>query len=247
MNTDGILCIVPHSKKEAYLKVCEDISKAVKVDVEYTYYKQYIRKDVNNYISILKDSPNNVTYEDLLKNEFLKQKGRYFLTKIQLSKGYYYPIIAKALNKYYVEGVDIETTIKSETDLYLFICSQKVDTSKYLPELHYYDDNWNLCKDKLQKINRWIVTTTGKKFFKSELDDAKVNRLHNKELKNKKITVKDKQNKQIGVEIDHFITIVNKITDDNALNYNINYDFYISLCNDIINMIDPPIKQLSLF
>lgn len=232
-NTDGILSIVKKDQKEKYLEICENMSKLYNIGVEYTYYKKYIRKDINNYLAIT-------------TNNEIKQKGKYFSTKIQLAKGYYYPIIAKALNKYYINNVPIEKTIKEHTDIYDFMCSQKVNTNKYNAEIHKFEDN-EIKSIKLQKINRWIVTKSGGKFLKVEKDVSKENRLKKKIADNKVISQKDKSNKVIGIETENFLTIVNKIEDKPISDYNLDYQFYINLCNEIIDLISPRIVQMSLF
>jgi hypothetical protein len=98
------------------------------IEGEFTNYTKYVRKDINNYLSI--DTKGEI-----------KTKGKYFTTKIQLSKGYYYPIIAKALVDYFVNNIPIETTIKNENNVYLFMCSQKIDTNKFNPEIQYFSNN----------------------------------------------------------------------------------------------------------
>lgn len=233
MNTDGILSLVDVDKKDKYYQICNDLSKEVNVEGEYSYYKEYIRKDVNNYLSID------------LKNK-TKEKGKYFSTEIQLSKGYYYPIIGKALRDYYVNNIPIEKTILEEQNIYMFISSQKVDINKFKAEYHYFKDNSIKIKE-LQKINRWIITNKGGKFLKVEKDEAKLIRLEEKRLKKKKISEADKLNKKIGVEKNYFLEIVNNVSTTNTKDYDLNYDFYIKICNDTINDITPKTKQLALF
>jgi hypothetical protein len=233
MNTDGILCLIKKEEKDRYYDICNLLSKDVNVEGEYSYYKEYIRKDVNNYLSID------------LKNK-TKEKGKYFSREIQLSKGYYYPIIAKALVNFYLNNIPIEKTINEEENIYMFMSSQKVDTNKFNPEFHYFEDN--IVKEKrLQKINRWVITNKGGKFLKIEKDENKYARLKDKELCNKIISDTDKKNKKISVEKNYFLQILNNVKDINPKKYDLNYDFYIKICNDTINDISPKTKQLSLF
>jgi hypothetical protein len=217
LNTDGVLCIVKNSKMDLYYKICNDISKLFNIDVEFTEYKKYIRKDVNNYLSIT------------TKDE-IKQKGKYFSTKIALNKGYYYPVIAKSLNEYYINEIDPLITLKNEKDIYNFMSSQKVNTEKFNAELHYVED-FQIKTKSLQKINRWVVTKKGAKFFKvSKIPDIKTHKI-----------------KKIGIEKNNLVTITNKITDKDISNYNIDYKFYENICNDVINQISPQFTQQKLF
>lgn len=231
LNTDGILCNVKKEQLELYYKICNNISEQVGIEVEFTDYKQYIRRDVNNYLSIT--------------SKETKQKGKYFTTEVALNKGLYYPIIGKALNNWYINNISIEKTINEEKNTYLFMASQKIDLKKFSPELHYYDKNFKLIKEPLQKFNRWLVTNKGGKFLKIEKDEAKAERLKEKEKKKKKITQADLKNKVIGIETDYFVTIVNKF--DSTKDYNINKKFYIDLCYKTINLINPIYIQTSLF
>jgi DNA polymerase elongation subunit (family B) len=233
MNTDGILSYVDVHKKDKYEEICNSISKQVNIEGEYSYYKEYIRKDVNNYLSI-----------DL--NSKTKEKGKYFATEIQLSKGYYYPIIGKALREFYLNNIPIENTILNEPDIYNFMSSQKVDVNKFEAVLQTFENN-EINKQQLQKINRWIVTKKGGKFLKVEKDAAKLQRLQKKKEELKAISIKDRQNKIIGVEVDSFVTILNNVKDTNAKNYDLDYKFYINICNEIINAIEPKVQQLALF
>ena len=68
-----------------------------------------------------------------------------------------------------------------------------------------------------------------------------------KKSKKKKLTVKDLKNKEIGIETKNYMKITNLIEDTSIEQYNINYDFYIKICNEIIDVISPKVKQLSLF
>lgn len=246
INTDGILCIVKTEQNKTYEQICTDIQKYTNIEGEYTNYKLYLRRDVNNFISIYDKADLNDSYEELLKKEHLKQKGKYFTTELALNKGLYYPIVAKCLNNYFIKNISIDDTIKKSTNVYDYMASQKVDTSKFIPEISYYDSGKIITK-KLQKINRWIITNTGVKFIKVETEKAKLERLEKKKNEGKKITNNDLKTKRIGIEVGSLLTIVNKVNDDNIANYKLDYNFYKKICNDTIEMIKPKFIQTSLF
>jgi len=231
INTDGILCLVKKEQEEVYYKICNKISEEVAIEVEYSKYKEYIRRDVNNYLSI----------DD---GDKIKQKGKYFTTEIALNKGYYYPIVAKALNDFYIKQIPIETTILNEKDIYMFMASQKVDTSKFRAELSIFKNNV-IERLQLQKINRWVVTKDGGKFQKVELDLSMAERIKKKEDSKKQLTKTDSTRKKIGVETKSLVTICNKVEDN--IKYNLDYQFYIKLCKDTIELISPAYVQISLF
>ena len=230
LNTDGILCLVEKNQEKLYYSICKTISTEINIDVEYTKYKEYIRRDVNNFMSID-------------ENDKVKQKGKYFTTEIVLNKGYYYPIVAKALNAYYINKTPIEITIQAEKDIYMFMASQKVDTNKFKAELSFYKNN-SRQKKQLHKINRWIVTKDGGKFLKIELDEAITERIENKRKEGKKLTKADLSRKTIGIETQNLVTIINKVENKE---YNLDYKFYINLCYDTIYLITPKFVQISMF
>lgn len=230
INTDGILCLVKKEQIELYKSICDSISEEIKIKGEYTSYKEYIRRDVNNFMSI-----------DL--QDKVKQKGKYFTTEISLNKGYYYPIVAKALNLFYTKNISVEKTIKEEKDIFMFIASQKVDTNKFNAEFHYFDNNiMNI--NYLQKINRWVVTKTGGKFLKVENEFSKTERINKKTLEKKELTKANLKTKIIGIETSSLLTIINKVEDKI---YDLNYNFYIKICKDTIELINPSIIQTTLF
>ncbi len=46
-NTDGLITLVPKVRSELYKNICSEWEKKTNFDLEYTYYKKYIRRDVN--------------------------------------------------------------------------------------------------------------------------------------------------------------------------------------------------------
>jgi hypothetical protein len=206
-NTDGVLCIVNKNKLDLYLKVCKDWENITSLNLEYSYYKKYIRKDVNNYIAI-KD------------NDKIKQKGE-FSTELNLRKGFDKPIISIALYDYFIHNIPIKNTILNHKDIYDFCTSKKID-SKFTNEYHYIE-NREPKIDKLQKIVRFYVSLNGGILYK-----------------------KDEEGKIINYCVGKYVTLFNNyIHFDNFNKYNINYNYYISETQKIIDQIINP--QLTLF
>jgi hypothetical protein len=125
----------------------------------------------------------------------------------------------------------------------MFIASQKVDINKFNAEFHYFENNQVNIK-KLQKINRWIVTKNGGKFLKVENEKSTKERIEKKKEEGKTLSKADLKTKVIGVETDRLLTIVNKIENKG---HDLDYSFYIKVCKDTIELINPSFVQISMF
>jgi hypothetical protein len=127
-NTDGLITLVPENEYDKYISTCENWMKQTNFDLEYTEYKKYVRRDVNNYITI---KPNDSIKE---KGEFLQYE------KIALRQGIDKPIISKALYNFFVDEIPIESTIYNEKDIYAFCTAKRVD-NKFVNEFHTLENN----------------------------------------------------------------------------------------------------------
>lgn len=148
-NTDGITCKVKKNKIDIFRQVCREWERICKVDLEETFYKKYIRRDVNNYICEKQDGS-------------LKFKGR-FSTEINLRAGYDMPIIAIALKQYFIDGIPVEKSIKEHKDIYDFCSSQKMGKQFTA----YYGGK------EVQNSLRYFVSKNGKKLVKIKYDEVK--------------------------------------------------------------------------
>jgi len=145
-NTDGLVTIVPKNKKDLYNKICKDWCDETRFELEFTEYKKYIRKDVNNYISIK-------------TNDKIKVKGD-FIQDMDLEKGVDKPIVSKALYEYFVNGIKPEDTIYSCKNIYKFCTAKKTDEK--FENYRYYIDDYEVKREKLQNTVRFYVTTDSK-------------------------------------------------------------------------------------
>ena len=170
-NTDGIVTIVPKDRKEEYEKICKEWCKYTNFELEYTNYTKYIRRDVNNYITIKEDGS---TKE---KGEFLPPD------KKSLMQGFDKPIVSMALRKYFLEGKDIIDFIKNHDDIYDFCIAKKID-KKFENQYHTLNENREPVIEKLQKSVRYYVSTRGGSLYKySKEDDTFISYCSNKPVK----------------------------------------------------------------
>lgn len=239
-NTDGVTCDLEDSQIPLYNQIVEAWQKEFNYEVEFVDYLKYIRKDVNNYIC---------QYVDKGKVE-AKQKGKYFVTKLDLHKGYYYPVIPAALNKYFLEGVLPEDYIPTDKNIYNFMSSVKADEKKYKMKHITLDNSGEYGKlqyEVLQKSNRWVVSNQGGKLVKQETDEAMKERLDKAKWEGRKLSRKESTNKILQIDKDNCVTITNRVEDDNADSYDLKHQYYIQECWEVIRQIEPPVTQTTLF
>jgi hypothetical protein len=157
----------------------------------------------------------------------IKEKGVFVRDKDVISTflrpnytcSYDMPIVSLALYEYFVNNKSIEETIKNHKNIYDFCKAQKIG-GQFNAEYHTLDkEKGNLKVTKCQKTNRYYVSTTQGKFYKNK-DGA----LHDL---------------CAGYNVEIFNNYVKKD------NYNINYNYYISATQKIIDVMEP--IQLTLF
>jgi len=207
-NTDGIVCIIPKDKEDIYYKTCKQWEKDVNLDLEYTDYITYARRDVNNYITVKRK-----------KDGFLdiKRKGdlNQYLHTEDLKKGFSMPIVAKSVEEYLIHGVPISDTIKNERDIYLFCTTQNMDR-KFVPMINSVSSTGESIMTAIQRQVRFYCSKDNTILFKVE--DPKFT------------NVSKKSNLQVGTGVTIFN---NYIHYEDFSNYNINYPFYIKLAEKL--------------
>jgi hypothetical protein len=234
VNTDGITIIIKKDNLNDYYAICKQWETDTCLELEYAFYKQIIRQDVNCYFAEF-------------DNGYVKEKGRW-LTYYKwdndkpakyapdaLNKGFWCPVVSIALRKYWINNIPIEQTIRNHPDILDYCMSQKVDRSyniwhgkKNLVEDFIYGNLGNTGDSKMkgvtkqQQINRWYASTDGGFLYK------------------------ERGNKYSHLLKDQGVTILNKCDSRNREDYkNIDYQFYIRECNKIIREVEP--QQLTLF
>lgn len=111
-NTDGIVSQLHPSQEAQYNTICAEWQQRTGFDLEFTDYKKYVRRDVNNYISQTTSGK-------------VKEKGA-FVSETNYSKGYDKPIVAKAIRNYFIDGTPPEQTIMAEKSVYEFCMTKDI-------------------------------------------------------------------------------------------------------------------------
>lgn len=203
-NTDGATFKVPRNLESEFYRICDEYEKWVDIPLEFVDYKKCIIRDVNNYLIITSEGK-------------IKQKGA-FVTDVALDKGFDKPVIAKAVYEHFVNGTNTEEFIRNHEDIYDFCKSQKVG-GQFTVEMHSLDNN-QLLIEKLQKTNRFFVSSSGNKIYKRKTDDS----LHD-------------------TCSGYTVTLFNDYYESS--NYGINYQYYIREANKLIESFYD--NQYSLF
>lgn len=203
-NTDGIECQVPANQMQTYYDVCKKWEEKTGFMLEYAEYKHYIKRDVNNYIAITTSGE-------------VKTKG-IFVPKIDLSKGYAHPIVAKSLYQYFVNNVPVEKTILDEKDILQF-CISKKSGGQFKMEYHKVSGI-----NQIQKTNRFFIATSGGTLQKRNIE----------------------KNTLTGLYVGHYVELLNIHDPEKPIEeYPLNRYWYISEAKDIIALIEPP--QMNMF
>jgi hypothetical protein len=147
-NTDGVVSELPASLQDEYERVSEEWQKITHLQLEFTDYAKYIRKDVNNYVAIKKDGKGT------------KEKGIFALVS-DLRKGFRMPIIQRCLYEYFVNAIPVDETLEAADDILDFCMSQKTGR-EFVLEYHTADGKI----EKLQKNNRFFISKGGGSLIK---------------------------------------------------------------------------------
>jgi DNA polymerase elongation subunit (family B) len=229
-NTDGLVSLVPDNRLFDYKTVCKSWELFTKFELEFTEYTKYVRRDVNNYITIK-------------TNGNVKEKGEFLqFDEISLKQGIDKPIVSKALYNLFVKDIPIETTIYNEQNIYSFCTAKKTD-NKFTNEFHTLE-NGLYHIEELQKTVRFYVSTNGGTLYK-------VQKYIEPEVKNYMSGYGDINpnagktgTKYISYCVNRKVSILNNNKDTKDIkDYNIDYGYYIKEVNKIVDeIINPQLK-----
>ena len=207
-NTDGILARFNKDKIEDYNRITTAWQAYTKLGLEFVDYIKYVRTSVNSYIAIKKEWLDNPDGEDVIKRK------DEFMTEVELSKGFNAPVVAIAIDKLIVNNIPIEQTIRNHNDIYDYCISVKTG-AVYDKQLHSAHGG-NYTVDSLSKNLRYFVSTDGGTL-----------------LKHKRTQEGEHKYAQMikGVLITPFNDYF-KVS--NMSEYNINYQYYIKRCTDLL-------------
>lgn len=215
LNTDGCLSLVRYDQKDLYTQLSNEWEVLSRHTLEETLYSKFIQTSVNDYIAVTLDGK-------------VKKKGD-FTTEFELHKNKSARIVPLALEEYFINNIPIKKTIHSHKNIYDFCLGVK---SIGDAELIAFDKK-TLKETKLQKINRYYISTNGINILK------RLPKLEGKHSTNQLDIFGniDDGTRESEIEAGWLSTVFNKYIEKDFKDYNICYKYYEERCNKIINKI----------
>ena len=208
-NTDGVTIRIKKDMIPLMYKLNEWWCSMTQYELERTDYSKIIFSTVNDYLAIM-------------TNGEIKKKGD-FLTDFELHKNKSARIVPIALERYFVHGECIDSTIRNHTNLYDFCIRKKASRS-----FHYEGTNRVTGKKTVyDKLIRYYVSNEGDKIFK----------IKNEECQTRAAKVSQ-------VEAGEWVCEVCNFLPKNSPVDNVNYDYYIEKANRIITKIETEGKRI---
>jgi len=221
-NTDGFVSIIPKDKLFEYFEVCRNWEEKTNLKLEYSFYEKYIRRDVNNYIAVKRGTK---PLEERIKRKGDLNKN---LFEEDLQKGYDAPIVAIAIEDYFLHNVPIMDTLKGCTKIENFLMTTKPDASFNI--VNYEVINSVLHKTIITKNNRYYVSNTGSVITKTKSNEATI--LKSPTILGNRLVAK------------HYVTLYNQAFKKEEFDeFDVKYSYYYERCSKIINLINFEIKK----
>lgn len=223
-NTDGVLILYKKNQKVIVDKIDREWEALTQHVLEYATYKLFAQSSVNDYIA--------VKYDDEVK-----YKGDFDPYK-ELHKNHSFRIVRLALSDYFTKGIPVEKTIRNHKNIYDFCGSENTNRDCYgeTRNLKQTEHGPELVKEKQQKTTRYYISKNGCRFLRVYHSGKKVD----------KAKLKGKETVEECINKGYKVTVFNNYFPEPVLGYDIDYQFYTTECNKIINVVENS-NQLSLF
>lgn len=185
-NTDGVEMTIPRKYEQKYYEICKEWEDLTMLKLEHDTYQKLIVADVNNYIGVFSNQEVSKEKFFAMQNsnpEFIykmkdgkyyagktKCKGRFEIEKA-LHKNHSFMVVPKALYYYFVHGIKPEKYLESNNDVFDYCGLARVKSGWRFDEIFVKDGE--VCKNKLQKTLRYLITETGSKLVKTNLTDGR--------------------------------------------------------------------------
>ena len=198
-NTDGVFVLMKKSIVDKAHAWCDEWCKITGLTLATDRFERFYQYAINDYLGVKKG------WSETHDPSLIKKKGLFIDTPV-LGKGMAPLIIPEALNKYFVEGIDPEKTIRNCNDILKFCTFQKVAK----------DFNLEYGGVPARHINRYYMSMNGKPLIKYKLENGQKIR-------------------PTLLCADSGVTLYNKFDDKPIEERKINYQYYIKEVYKIIN------------
>lgn len=199
-----------------YLVPRKDVDKVKAVGLEMTKLTGLYIED-NVYTKFVVRDVNN--YLAVYESGDIKYKGCFEINK-ELHKDPSMRIVPIAVKNYFIDNIPVKDTIYNHKNIFDF-CLRLKTNSLSTPYYRYLDSNGRIQIKQLDRTTRYYISNSGGVLYK------------------------DFGSKKSGVNIGYSATIFNQYINKDMKDYDLNYNFYISEANKIINAVED--KQLTLF
>lgn len=237
LNTDGVT--IGYDPKDA-VGVEEAMTRwknRTRLKLEDKYYSKMVIVDVNNYLAI--DTKGGVKRKGLFGYSLNPEDK-----EMDYHKNPSELIVPKALEKYFVDGIDVKETIMKHDDIYDFCLGVKIKRDFELSE-YYYDATDNRIKKRKidQTVVRYFVSKSTEKLKKEYTKEYMAEHLAKLEEKGKK----GKNSKSSELSAGWNTSLFNVYKEKKMPEYKIDYQYYIQEARKVIDQVEPNVKQIKMF
>lgn len=211
-NTDGIEVVIPSHNVKQYKEIMDMVANKFNLDFEHENYSKIIYKNVNNYLAVT--DVGSIKRKGFFKLDYNEYKQR----EIPLGDSCNELIISKALNAYYVKGIEprefISNPEKYNTTIYDYCKSNKIDRTFVV----YHNGKI------VQNLNRYYFGINKPYLFKRKNNEGTFQHIN----------------------VGQGVVLFNDYVEKPFIEYEVNYAYYISATQKIIDEINN-YNQLKLF
>ena len=201
-NTDGIVIKLYDSKRDTFNRIADNWKSYTGLDADSEEYRCYINRDINNYL--IQELNDKISYKgDFNPKMYIRD----------LSKGYDAPIVAKAVENYFLYNKPIMDTLRECTDVLDFCKSQNIGKNYHVEVVKVV--NGKVVNIPYQRYVRFYVSTDGDVIEKVHNSDSSI-----------------KSRLAAGERV----TILNTLDDVDIANRRISYKYYYQ---EALKIIDP--------
>lgn len=209
-NTDGIVIKLYNRDKEKYNEIKTKWEEYTKLKFDTDYYECLISRDVNNYIALFRETKKGV---NILKAEY-KGALNPLMYAIDLQKGYNMPIVATAVENYFIHNKPVMDTLREATNILDFCKTQNVGKDYHVELVKVIDGK--ITQNEYQRYVRFYVSNNG----------HVIKKVHN-----------SLANTESRLAANSAITILNTLDDKDIALRNIDYKYYYQEAMKIIEPI----------
>lgn len=204
-NTDGLMVKVYDKDKEKYDAIIERWQQLTRMKMDSDIVHCLIARDVNNYICQFRTK----------KGLKMERKGALnpMMYAVDLQKGYDMPIVAQAVNEYFINKIPIMDTLRKATNILDFCKTQNVGRQ-------FHVEQTSICNQQAQTVvcQRYV------RFYVSN-NGCIIEKVHNQTASRARLAAGQS------------VTVLNSLDDVDISLRDINYKYYYEQAMAIINPI----------